>query len=312
MTIKQINQLIEEGESLKLIAEAYTEIASSKLKKIRSDVERNRQFFNNISGVYRTVTQIAASQGVTIPSKNGKRISVLITSNYRFYGNINNQLIKFFIDKTSTYQGDKVIIGKTAQDYLRTINYVSPHTKVVFKSDNPTLEELQGFIESIKSYSQILVYYPQMKSVMVQNPTIKDITEFQPVKMIQKESHSIKNRIIQPFIGDSGNSSTKNPFSSALVNGAQIDFILEPEIKKMLEFFDRQFSILLLEQTFLESELARTASRLISMDEAQSNAKDFIRDNRRVRGQIRRAISNGRLLESISTLANFRKSHYAN
>ena len=45
MTIKEIDQYLEEGNSLKQIAQAYSEIANQKLKRIRSEVERNSVFF---------------------------------------------------------------------------------------------------------------------------------------------------------------------------------------------------------------------------------------------------------------------------
>ena len=89
------------------------------------------------------------------------------------------------------------------------------------------------------------------------------------------------------------------------------NFIFEPEIIRMLDFFDSQIKILLLEQTILESELARTASRLIAMDQAQSRAKDFISDNKRALGQLKKSTYNARLLETLATMSKWRQEKNA-
>src|SRR3989344_2948964 len=99
MTIKEIDQYLEEGNSLKQIAQAYSEIANQKLKRIRSEVERNRVFFDEISKVYALVRVIAGKKGIVLP-KTKERICILQTSNYRFYGNIDSSIIEFFISQT--------------------------------------------------------------------------------------------------------------------------------------------------------------------------------------------------------------------
>ena len=48
MTIKEIEENLEEGESLKAMAQAFSEIANLKIKRIRNAVERNRLFYDEI------------------------------------------------------------------------------------------------------------------------------------------------------------------------------------------------------------------------------------------------------------------------
>ena len=73
MTIKEIEKLIEEGESLKAIAQAYSEIANLKIKRIRSEVERNRVFFAEISKVYGLVKILGNKRKVAV-AKPKKRV----------------------------------------------------------------------------------------------------------------------------------------------------------------------------------------------------------------------------------------------
>ena len=57
----------------------------------------------------------------------------------------------------------------------------------------------------------------------------------------------------------------------------------------------------------MEAELSRTASRLIAMDQAQSNADQYIEDQLRLMRNTQRSIVNMRLLETITAFATYSK-----
>lgn len=279
MTIKQIDEVIEEGKSLKLIAQVYSEISFTKLKRIRGEVERNRNFFTEISQIYRLVKNIASKKKLG-RSKGKRTISLLLTSNYGFYGSINSKLIPFFMINTTKIETDRLVIGKAATEHFKAIRYFHAYKSLILKGDLPTPEELNNLSLQIKDYNQVLVFYPLFKSVLVQDPMVKDITETQ---------------------AEAGQK------TDPLLDLNQYPFIFEPELNKILEFFDSQIAILLLEQTFLEAELARTASRLISMDQAQTEANKFIKEQEKVRAYAKRSIENNRILENLASMAAFKK-----
>ncbi len=290
MITKHIIENIEEGVSLKLISQAYTEIASSKLKRIRQAVEKNRYYLEDLSKVFRIVKQVAANK--QLPSlKNNQTISVLLTSNYHFYGNINDALIRFFLEAMKNAPTQQIIVGKTAQEYFKAIGYKQPHQEYLLKTDYPTPLELETLVNMTKSYSKIMVYYAQMQTVMVQTPTAKDITQTSDMKPLTPE----EQKHPQAFI-------SKGEKAPA--------FIFEPEIGKILDFFETQVTNLLLEQTFLESEVSRTASRLISMDQAQSRADKFISQQKILLGQARKSIANNKLLETYNALVSLKSADY--
>ena len=66
MTIREIDQLIEEVNSLKVLTQAFGEIASIKLTRIRSQVERNRLFFAEIAQIFKIVKNYGAKKGFTL------------------------------------------------------------------------------------------------------------------------------------------------------------------------------------------------------------------------------------------------------
>ncbi|MBI2020463.1 F0F1 ATP synthase subunit gamma [Candidatus Daviesbacteria bacterium] len=268
MTIQQIDALIEEGNSLKQIARSFSEIANLKIKRIRAEVLRNRVFFEEMSLIYGLVRKVATQKGIFV-AKPKKRISLILTSKYRFYGNINAQLINFFVSETSKIETDRMIIGTAAIDYFKAAKIFSNYHEVELKTDQPTQGELDHLIQIIKDYQEVLVFYSKLKTLLLQQPTVTNLTASIRLKGDQK---------------------------------VDFRFIFEPELPKILAFFDSQILTLLLEATFLESELSRTASRFISMDQAESEANKFIKEYENLRSYTKRSLVNGKILENFASL----------
>src|SRR3989338_3272994 len=275
-TMGQIRQTLEDSQSMKMVAQAYTEIAAMKLQKIRSGIEKNRSFFQEVLAVYRVVKVAALKANIAEASKTKDTLSILLTSNKRFYGDLENRLIEFFIENTSKFPTDRVIVGTTAKEYLGSTNFSLPYQVFIPKDDLPLMEEMVQIARILTDYQQILVYYPRMQSVLVQHPHVVDLLQHPPESFLESSGHTF-------------------------------NYIFEPEIQMMMSFFNGQVTLLLLEQTFLESELARTAARLISMDKAQVNAGEIIQDQKRFLARAKRSIDNTKLLDTFAGSLIWRK-----
>lgn len=273
MTTKEINNTIEEAKSLKQITLAFTQIASSKLKKIRSGVERNRDFFRELSDIYGLINIVARGKKIKPLPKNGKTLSIVLTSNQRFYGKITADLIEFFMVQISKVRSDKLIIGRAGIEALKGVNYALSYQPLILKGDFPDNGEFIVLSKYISDYSKVLVFHPQFQSVLLQKPIIADITKSE--QEVNTTTQASKELIRQ-------------------INS----FIIEPEIQIMVDFFDSQIKILLLEAAFLEAELSRTASRLISMDTAQNEAEKYLATQEILLLNAQRSIQNARILET--------------
>lgn len=278
MTIKEIQEALEEGDSLRTIAQAYSEIANLKIKRIRSQVERNRLFFQEIFKVYALIKNLAIKRKVVVP-KSKKTISIIITSNYHFYGSINSDLLEFFLNTAQKLNTDVILIGKAADDYFKN-NIPSNYHLMLLKTDQPDASELTNLANIIKDYNQVLIFHSRLKSLLVQEPMVSDITT---------------------------SSSSDEKILNAKGEVDEFKFIFEPELSKIMAFFDSQILTLLLESTFLESELARTASRFISMDQAENEANKFIDEYEKLEAFVKRNASNNEVLENFATMMAARK-----
>lgn len=277
MTTKQIKELIDQAMSLKQITQAFTQISSSKLKRIRTGVERNRDFFRDLSNIYGLINIIRKRRKIPIPAKNGKTLAIMLTSNERFYGHVTSDLIEFFLVQISKIRADKIIIGKSGVEALKSINYALAYTPVLLKTDFPDNGEFLQLSQVVNQYSKVLVFHSQFESVLVQKPIISDITQ-------SEQEISDRTSISKDLIDQYNN------------------YIVEPEIKTIAEFFDNQIKVLILESTFLESELARTASRLITMDSAQNEAEKFLSTQELALLTAQKSIQNSRILETIAAM----------
>jgi F0F1-type ATP synthase gamma subunit len=277
VTTKEIISLIEEAKSLKQITSAFTQIASSKLKRIRDGAEKNRNFFRDLSGIYGIINTIATRRKIPTPPKNGKVLVILLSSNERFYGKITSELLEFFIVQVSKIRSDKLVIGKSAVETLKSMNYALSYTPLILRTDFPDNSEFLNLSKIVKDYSKVLVFHPQFLSVMSQKPIIADITK-------SEEEVNTKTSASENVITEYNN------------------YIIEPEIQAMVEFFDNQIKVLLLEAAFLEAELARTASRLISMDSALNEAEKYLDSQELLLVNAQRSIQNARILETVAAM----------
>lgn len=270
-TIREITDTIEQGEALKSIASVYTEIASLKIKKIREQVFKTRAFFTEVSSIYAVVKELSGKSSRA--TRQQKTASILITSNDRFYGHIDTELIEFFLNQE--LKGDVFVVGRGGKQALEVRKF-TPLRPFIFKKDIPETEELINLVTRLEPYSQILVYFSEFKTIMQQVPTVRDITQSQT--KIYKEA--AKSELAR----------------------TQTSYIFEPEAVKILAFFDSQIKRVLIDQTFLEAELARIASRLIFMDQAQHNADDFVAEENKLLYRAKRSLKNARILEIVASM----------
>ena len=263
----KLREEIKDEEILHGLASAFTEVSAAKIGMLKKQFERNRSFYQEVSELYRLVK--VSSNPTTTASKGV--LSVAMTTNNRFYGVINLEVMKKFLNDTKDQQTDRFIIGRIGATHLQSVGFKPAFETMVFETDVPKISDLEKLLELAKPYRRVLLYYPQFETIYTQTPAATDIAY---------------NR------ADETSTEQKT-------DGEELYFIFEPELPKIVEFFETQIRTILLQRVLLEMELSVTASRLQAMSRAKEHAREVLFRRRRTLNKELHSRINARLLESI-------------
>ncbi len=257
-TVKQLTAQLADSKALKGIAETLGEIATMQVKGTRHQIVHASMYFREMTDVYHALKLVAARRDLLMVSrqrknagqaeqKNGRVMSMVLTSNIKLYGSIDKETVEFYLQKTLRIKTDRMVIGAVGAHMLHERGFNQPYSKMEFKDDSPNLKELQYLVNMLEPYSKVYVFYSKFDSLLAQKPAVIDLSQ----SAIPEE-----------------------------VETSRIGYILEPEVDKMLEFFENQLLILLVQSVFLQQQLSRLSSRMISMNEAEINADRILSTER--------------------------------
>lgn len=262
MTTSEIKFDLQQEQDLKTVTEAFTEIAAQKMQRIRGGIEKNRHFLDELTRVYQSVKLTARLKKIHLKTKPKAKLAVLISSNFHFYGQVEHPVMESF----SNLKGcELLVIGHTGVEYFRQKGN-TVFNEFIIDKDLPNQKELTKLKEIINQYVGVYVYFS---------------------KMIRLTSHKIQVLDVNQTIPEDNNIT-------------QLDYILEPEVQTMVDFFETQIGGILVGQAFLEAELSRTAGRLLAMDQASSKTDELIKQIRKDLGLQLKHQFDKQLLEMIN------------
>lgn len=277
-SITDLKEELDDLVTMKSITSALTEASAGRLQKIRASFERNVQVYQEISNIYHLVRisyfKMKTGQQVKLPTLELKNLSVAVTSNQRFYGNINNVIMRRFVEKTQKERTDLMVIGLTGQSYMKIASFGRQYESFSFQKDTATQEESARFIEKTAQYDQIFLYFPKFVSLVNQTVGITDITQTAAPEGGEKD---------------------------------EIKILFEPELPKIVDFFNRQVRRLLFIRIMLETDLSLTAARLLSMSAAEERSEDLIKEKKSEVRKTMSSIINAQLLETFSSIGSWRE-----
>lgn len=276
-SVNQIKQELDDITTLRDISSAFTEASAGKIRVIRTDFERNRQFYEEISHVYQLV-KVSARRRKRAQLKSAslpKTLSVALTSNQRFYGAINTNIMRTFVAQTENANPELLVLGTTGIDYLKSTGFTRPYAGWEFAKNLPDTNELNKFLDKITPYDTVLLYYPKFVTLLSQAVGITDIAK-------------------------------ANAKAELDVPAEEIHILYEPEFGKIKEFFERQVRLALFHYVLLETDLARTAARLLAMSSAEERATDMVKDKKTQLRKVMTSFVNAQLLETFAGMKEWK------
>lgn len=259
---EEIQKEISEVSSILNLAESYAQIAASRMKKIRESVLAQRQFLRAIESIFKDTLSVYASRlsemvwagklkeggRVTFLAHNGKSVAVLISANTGFYGEVVKNTFEKFLEAVKNKDFEITIIGRLGKNLFLSYEPNRPYTYFELPDYGIDRDKLSEAIKHLVQYEEIYVYYGQYISVVTQIPTTFKISAGTPVS----------GKFSQP----------------------KTKYIFEPNIEKILMFFETQIFASLFNQAIRESQLAKLASRIMAMDKAAENIRKRLKSLR--------------------------------
>lgn len=259
---------------LKTISQAYEEISVLRMQRVKSSVLLTREFLDRLAEVFfdvkvsykKEINKIKELQKRGIasvfqrkkkvdlaPLKKQKAVSILLSANTKFYGDIVQRVFELFM-KSIRQDSDVVIIGRLGRDLFRQRAGGQAFTYFDLPDSNISASSVTPVLSYILSYETINVFYGRFNNVVLQVPTVTNISGEDPFKV----GVEFKNKVA---------------------------YFFEPSLVRVLEFFESQVFISLFKQTIFEGELSRLASRITAMEEALGNIE---KREKELGGEIRR------------------------
>lgn len=248
---RQLKTNFEFLDTIRSLCVAYEQISVMKMKKIKDAVLFTRSYYDELSEVYlqmketykHQVMDLAKKNKIKDPEKlllmgkNEKTVDILLSANNKLYGDILNKVFYKFVEETRNRDTDLVIIGRLGKEMYDDLGLKKTYTYFEIPDTDLTVSDLKPVINNIIKYSKINVFFGRYESFFSQLALNKNITG----DIMMGNDHDLK----------------ENKF-----------YYFEPNLEKILLFFETQIFSNFFKQTAYEGQLARYASRISAMEQA--------------------------------------------
>lgn len=286
---KEINQELQSLSTFQLLVDTYEEIAAVRMRRIHVSVVRSRDFIMQLAGILEElkaqykhqVRQLLQQRKHTSPgtlrTHNGKTIALLLSANTGLYGSILQSTVMPFIEYVNQHECDAAIVGRYGKTAFENHNPDKAFTFFDFPDQRFRPEDMQYILSKILNYSSIYVFHGKFISIVKQEPTMTMISTEQTTREAYAKSLP----------------GTPLPAEK---------FIFEPSLEKILIFFEEEIFASLFEQAIHESELAKFASRMVTLDKASQNIRDRVKKVEFMKRLTKHQIMNKKQQDSLSSI----------
>lgn len=266
--MSNLSRLLEEMAfytSVNEFMSTYQELAALQMQRVRDSILQTRRYMDGLSDVFVDVRQSnyhkikemleknkrqnqAALQGknthltLSTLKKNGKSLAILISPDSKFSGDITRKVFAAFKNYYQDSPRDVAIVGLVGE---RLFTQAFPNKDYQLFSLPEKMVDFSELIPLIKyaiAYEQVDIFYSRFFSLINQEPVSNNLT------------------------GD-----TSFFDQTQTVDREKRNFLFEPPLQEMLEFFEIQVFSSLVRQALHESYLANLGSRIITLDAATQN-----------------------------------------
>ena len=263
-TTKEIKNRIKSVKDTQKITNAMYLIASTKLRKAKSELDKTRPFFNSLQGeikrIFRTSEEIENKYFYPVTGEHelpGSYGYLVITADKGLAGAYNQNVIKETMRLMKEHENPKLfVVGEFGRHYFSSHN-IPIEQSFLYTAQNPTMHRAREIADILLDLfhkgelSKIFVIYTDMQGAI--NSEIRS-TRLLPFHRAQF------------IIPDSTEKEVKNPF----------EFF--PSIEKVLDNIVPSYVAGFIYSALIDSFCSEQNARMNAMDAANRNAQELLEE----------------------------------
>lgn len=259
LSLKNIIQEIEETMTIKSIVTSYEQIASMKMRRIRQNVLSHRSLIMELADIYKQVwisykdqlNQLMEQKKLKNPKQlslrehNNKTACIFISAASGLFGTILQKTYDEFAKYIQENPVEPIIIGEYGRRRFMAQFPEKQFTYYPISDSDEAGTLTERMSEGFLNYTNIIIFFPKFESMVSQKAALLDVSGQQNSLMNEDAKHAY--------------------------------FFFEPSIEEIMTFFEKEIFANILGQTFVESRLARYASRMLVLDSTTNNINNRLR-----------------------------------
>jgi len=283
---KEINEETTQLEVLGTITNVYGQVASFWMKNAGDSIIKSRGFLDEMHEVFNTVFASYSQQvkalarrkkankngHITFLAHNGKNVGVFLSAGTGFYGEIVKKTFELFIKEVREKDLEVTIVGRQGLFFFLNEEPKRPYTFFDFPDEKVDQAQLTELVKHLVPYEEIRIYHGKFNNFLSQEPVVLRISA-DPYSELQEEQKKPKY------------------------------YLFEPDIEKILVYFEKEIFTSLFEQSIRESQMAKFGSRLMVMDQAGENIKEELKKMEQERRKLTHRINNGKQINQFASMS---------
>ena len=246
-----IKRRINSIENTKKITKAMALVATSKLKKVRKNLNYALVYNENIKEIFdKVIGQLPEEyESIYLDNKsNGKKLYIILGSDMGLCGGFNSNIALYIKEKVEDKDNISIVnIGLRCQSYLKRykIPYIKQYTDIKDIPTNKEIDQIYEFALDMyknKEISEIKIIYTEFISPLKQN--IREITLL-PIKMREYK---------------------------------ELDCLVDPSVEEVFENYIDIYMKSELIKAMISSKVSEYSSRRIAMENATESADDILKN----------------------------------
>ncbi|MBY0310082.1 F0F1 ATP synthase subunit gamma [Patescibacteria group bacterium] len=268
--IIELKDALEQLQTAHFVTTMLRDISATRLHSIRTAFEANEKYYTELHELMALVQRYAQNNNShTVWDTTPARVYIALTSNKRFYGTLNHEVMRLYEAQRQEHpEAAGVIIGQTGQTIHELQAEASLSTYELYEHDEPAVAEMVSSIKKVAGYTEVIMIHPTFINSFTQKAAITDISHVPAAQ----------------------NTETLVP----------VEYLLEPDIAEMITFFTTQIRLVLFERVLLETRLALTGARLMKMQRARERAGELVKEQRLIIHKETSTVKSMRLLETFT------------